>query len=260
MTLVFFIISLTASIIGAISGIGGGIIIKPLLDASKSMSINTISFLSGCTVLAMTTVSLVRNRNGEVNLNLRLSTFLGIGAAIGGILGKELFDAAIRFFATQSIVGIIQSSLLLLITISVFLYMRFKEHIHTKQITSSMIAILIGFVLGIISTFLGIGGGPLNIALLYYYFSMDGKTAALNSLYIIFIAQAASLISAFLEKSIPTFEPFTLFVMIIGGVAGALIGYSINKKLVTRHVEVFFCWVLVVIAFINIWNIIRYLA
>ena len=58
----FFIISFGASIIGAICGIGGGVIIKPVLDASGALLPGTINFLSGCTVLAMTCYSVLRNR------------------------------------------------------------------------------------------------------------------------------------------------------------------------------------------------------
>ena len=42
----FFIISLGASIIGAICGIGGGVIVKPTLDLFNVASVSTISFLS----------------------------------------------------------------------------------------------------------------------------------------------------------------------------------------------------------------------
>ena len=39
--------------------------------------------------------------------------------------------------------------------------------------------------LGILSSFLGIGGGPINLVVLFFFFSMDTKTAAQNSLYTI---------------------------------------------------------------------------
>ena len=52
-----FLICFFASIVGAICGIGGGVIIKPVLDAFGIMSVSAISFLSGCTVLSMTTYS-----------------------------------------------------------------------------------------------------------------------------------------------------------------------------------------------------------
>ena len=46
-------IAFGASIVGAICGIGGGVIIKPLLDAFGIASVAEISFLSGCTVLSI---------------------------------------------------------------------------------------------------------------------------------------------------------------------------------------------------------------
>ena len=57
MVLVFFAVSILSSTAGSICGIGGGVIIKPVLDALGVMSVSSISFLSGCTVLAMSVVS-----------------------------------------------------------------------------------------------------------------------------------------------------------------------------------------------------------
>ena len=45
MIVVFFAVSLLASIVGSICGIGGGVIIKPVLDALDVMSVSCISFL-----------------------------------------------------------------------------------------------------------------------------------------------------------------------------------------------------------------------
>ena len=58
MYVIYFLICLGASILGAISGIGGGVIIKPVLDSLGTLNVSTISFLSGCTVLSMTTMTL----------------------------------------------------------------------------------------------------------------------------------------------------------------------------------------------------------
>ncbi|WP_407537142.1 hypothetical protein [Cetobacterium somerae] len=66
MEILYFVVCLGASILGAISGIGGGVIIKPILDALGTMQVSTISFLSGCTVLGMTTMTLYRNSKAGV--------------------------------------------------------------------------------------------------------------------------------------------------------------------------------------------------
>ena len=46
MIVFFLIVSLLASVIGAICGIGGGIIIKPVLDSLNVLEVSKISFLS----------------------------------------------------------------------------------------------------------------------------------------------------------------------------------------------------------------------
>ena len=43
---VFILVSFGASIIGAICGIGGGVIIKPTLDAFGLLEVSAINFLS----------------------------------------------------------------------------------------------------------------------------------------------------------------------------------------------------------------------
>ena len=47
MILFVFAVCFCASTIGGICGIGGGVVIKPLLDATGVMSVSTVSFLSG---------------------------------------------------------------------------------------------------------------------------------------------------------------------------------------------------------------------
>ena len=60
---------LLATTVGSISGIGGGVLIKPVLDAVADMPSSQISFLSGITVLTMTIVSLLRSRGGEQKIS-----------------------------------------------------------------------------------------------------------------------------------------------------------------------------------------------
>ena len=45
MEVLFFLVAFLASIVGAICGIGGGVIIKPTLDSFHVMSVAAISFL-----------------------------------------------------------------------------------------------------------------------------------------------------------------------------------------------------------------------
>ncbi len=102
----YFVVSFIASIVGAICGIGGGVVIKPVLDMLKLASVSTISFLSGCTVLSMSCYSVVRSAfSGERRVDTRTGTPIAIGAALGGIIGKELFGYIRGMFENQNAVG-----------------------------------------------------------------------------------------------------------------------------------------------------------
>lgn len=259
MEFIYFLVSIFSSIIGAISGIGGGIIIKPVLDATAVISVSTASFLSGCTVLSMSIVSNIKSRNYDVKLEVKTSTFLAIGAALGGVFGKNIFDQLKESFQNESIVGAVQASLLLLITVGVLIYMKKKDLIKTYHITNVLLCFVVGLLLGILSAFLGIGGGPMNIALLYWMFSMDSKTAAKNSLYIILVSQFTSLLSTFWNKTVPDFQVSVLVLMIVGGIVGGIIGSNLSMKLRTVQVEKVFTILLFIIIGINLYNLVRFI-
>lgn len=258
MEILFFCVSLIASTIGAISGIGGGVIIKPVLDSLQVMSVSEISFLSGCTVLTMAVVSLLRGRGGNVKVDVRISGWLAAGACVGGVLGQSAFAALQQALQNQKIVGVTQSVLLLLINVGVFLYLRYKNRITTKQLHHPVVCLAIGLSLGMISSFLGIGGGPINIAVLSYLFSMQAKETALNSLFIIFFSQITSLGSTMLGGRIPAVAPLALALMCLGGVLGATLGRSISNRVSDRMVERIFTVVLLLLMLLNIYNIVLY--
>ncbi|MEG0541710.1 MAG: sulfite exporter TauE/SafE family protein [Angelakisella sp.] len=255
-----FFICIAATTIGAISGVGGGVIIKPVMDAVSGLAVSQISFLSGCTVLAMSTVSLLRSRGGSVKVDPRKGTLLAVGAAIGGLLGKSWFEWVKVASGNDGLVGTVQSILMILLTGGVLVYVLNKNRIHTKQVESAIGCIAIGLFLGILSSFLGIGGGPINLAVLYYFFSMDTKTAALNSIYIILFSQITSLASTFVGGTVPTVDVAMLAAMVVGGVSGGFLGSSLGKKMDNAAVDTLFRWLLVVITLISCYNLWQYAA
>lgn len=255
-----FLICFGASIVGAICGIGGGVIIKPVLDAFRIMDVGTISFLSGCTVLSMTTYSVVRSKlSGSKEVEAKTGLPLALGAAVGGILGKWIFSYIQSQSADKEQVGAIQALCLLVVTIGTLLYTIWKNKIKTHKVKKVWVSALIGFFLGVLSSFLGIGGGPINLVVFYFFFSMSTKTAAENSLYVIFFSQLASLLQTLLTRSVPDFAPLLLVLMAAGGIGGGICGRSVNKSLKESSVERLFLGLMVVLIAINIYNIYGFL-
>lgn len=253
--LIFLLVSLTASVVGAICGIGGGVIIKPVLDMLHLESVTTVSFLSGCTVLCMSCYSVGRSiSSGEGRVSVSTGTPLAIGAALGGLAGKELFSAVKAMFAHQNMVGSVQALCLAVITIGTLIYTLNKQRIQTRSVSAPWICVLIGLALGLMSSFLGIGGGPINLVVLSYFFSMDTKTAAANSLYIILFSQIASVGATLLTRSVPDFRWPVLLMMAVGGIGGGVIGRMLNRRMDNRAVEKLFVCLMAVIIAINLYN------
>ena len=258
MQLAVFIIAFLASTFGAVAGFGGGVIIKPVLDAFGLLPVSTVSFLSGCTALGMAVSFLIRQRNDGVKLHVRISTPLAVGAVLGGIIGKILFEMVRSTFQNENILGGIQSVCLTAITIGVFLYIWGKGHLKSFHITNPCACVAIGCFLGVISSFLGIGGGPCNIMVLFLFFSMDAKTVAKNSLYIIIFSQCASVLQAVLTGTVPSFEPIHLILMVSGGIGGAVIGAAVSKHISNKGVESILQALLVAIITIDAFNIVKF--
>ena len=257
--MIFILVSFFASVIGSICGIGGGVIIKPVLDAFGLYSVSTISFMSGCIVLSMTTYNVLKAKMAnESVIEKGVSTWLGIGAAVGGLLGKQLFDVVKALFENADTVGAVQAVALFLVTLGTAIYTVNKSRIRTIRLEYPPACLLIGLALGVMSSFLGIGGGPINLVVLYYFFSMETKVAAQNSLYIILFSQLASLVFTVVSGKVPQFPVVLFALMVCCGILGGAAGRKINKKIDSETVSKLFLGLMVVIMGICCYNFFRY--
>ena len=257
MDILFFVVAFLSSIVGAICGIGGGVVIKPVLDMLQMGAPATINFLSGCTVLSMSLYSVSKAlRAGDSKVEMSTGTPLALGAALGGVVGKEMFSAVKTFFDGSPMVGGVQAVALGIITLGTLLYTLNKSRIKTRTTSNKLVCLVIGLLLGIMSSFLGIGGGPINLVVLGYFFSMDTKTAAANSLYIILFSQMASLIAT-LISGVPEFRIPALILMVAGGIGGGIVGRKLNKKMDNRAVDKLFIGLMVLIVGICVYNAVR---
>lgn len=267
----FSIIILFAATIGALAGIGGGVIIRPALDAfgyfGNSSISNTIS--SFCVLfVALTSIS-KRIVSKDKIPNYKTSILLGIGAAIGGIIGQLLFGI-LKANSNKSILIIVQSIILIVLLIFVFIYMQFMNPKGIcLKITNPVMKVFIGFVLGVISSFLGIGGGPINVAVLALFFAMPIKESSVNSLIVIIFSQIAkigyslcdgSLIALFDINALSGVDKdWWIFLLVLApiSVVGSLLGTFLNKKLPAKAITMMYIITIFIIIGINVYNIVN---
>ncbi len=246
--------TLLATVFGSISGVGGGVLIKPVMDAVLSLPTSAISFMSGTTVLTMTASSLIRSRKEKFD---RRTIPLATGGAFGGLAGKYFFDYAVSNMNTYQ-VSLVQNYIMVFLTVLVLLYTIFKEKIFSFSLKNRFVTLSSGFLLGVLSSFLGIGGGPINIMILSFLFSMDSKMAARVSLVIIFFSQTLSLTSTLIQRTVPDVNIPLLLGMMGTAVVGATTGRSLSRRLSNRKVDFLFMGLLSLIILVSIYNVVSF--
>lgn len=194
---------------------------------------------------------------GDSKIDPKIDTPLAVGAAAGGLAGRQMFSAVASFFGDANIAGAVQAGTLMLVTVGTLLYTLNKEKIATRNVTGAIPCVAIGLVLGISSSFLGIGGGPINLVVLFYFFTMSTKRAAQSSLYIILFSQAASTIAA-VAGGVSNLDVALLAGMAVCGILGGIAGRAVNKHIDDAAVDKLFCCLMVAIILISGFNVVRY--
>ena len=143
------------------------------------VGIDTTSMISVYSTVAVFTMCLVSIYKKKVSKDFmsknKIALGLAFGSIIGGKIGDVIFLQAVDSWGSQA-VSATQSVILFLLIGGIILFTINKERIRTLEVTNLVAIVTIGLTVGIISVYLGIGGGPLNIALLVYFFSMKPKT------------------------------------------------------------------------------------
>src|SRR5699024_5448607 len=218
----YFFIGLAASVFGALAGLGGGIIIKPVLDLLGQFDVETIGILSAATVFSMSAVSLVSSVRQNIKIKIKLSMWIALSSIIGGVIRKLAFIFTVECIQNSELVSLIQASILAILMVVIFIFVKYKHRFKTYQLKNPLMIIGVGLALGVLAAFLGIGGGPFNVAILTLLFSMNSKEAGLNSIFIIFFSQISSLMYTASTTGFGAFDLVMLPYMIVGGVLGGL--------------------------------------
>ena len=252
--MVLFVIVLVACITGAISGIGGGVIIKPLFDLLTDLDTKIISTLSSFTVFSMAITAAIKHVIGKSRIDLRLASLLSIGAIFGGSLGNSILNFTVALWGSN-FVSLVQNVLLTLLLLFVVAYLFGRKP--QLAVKSAAATLLIGLLLGTVSAFLGIGGGPINVAALALFFGQGPKQAAVNSMLLILFSQGTKLINAWASGTLAGANLSPLWLMIPAAILGGFIGSSWNRKLSERQVTYGFTLVICFIIMISLVNIVK---
>lgn len=252
--IIYFVVILLSTLVGSLSGMGGGVIIKPVLDAIPIHSLPEIVFYSSAAVLTMSVSSTIRQVRNKVQINWRRAAFLSAGSVMGGILGDVLLRALFAFYPHEENVKFIQN-VLMIISLSLALVYMLTGRKKQFALRGWWLYLSMGLFLGAFSTLLGIGGGPLNVALLILLFGMHVKQATTYSIIIIFFSQLSRMVSLGAATGFSGYDLTILAFLIPAALLGGWLGGIISGRLSDRRVAVIYNIVVIGVIALNVWSI-----
>ncbi len=227
---IYIVAALGSTLAGSLSGMGGGIIMKPVFDLLGQYSAGETAVLTSCSMLAMSLVSVLSEakRLRREKRSAKIVCFVACGSLLGGLIGDKIFTVLTER-APDRTVKIVQTVVLIVMVTLIIFYMLGKKR--TLGVKKEPVGILVGLALGVVSAFLGIGGGPLNVAVLTLVFGMGAKEATTCSLASVLVAQGTKTAAILVRGGLAAFSIGLLPFVVLAGVCGALIGRQIKKKI-----------------------------
>lgn len=250
--ILYFIVIILANTVGAISGMGGGVLIKPIFDFIGAHSVAAISFYSTTAVFTMSIVSTARQLSSGRKFDWRIAGGVSAGAVLGGVLGNTAFELFLKLFSDEKLVQLIQIALTILTLLFAFLYTRCdwrSFHFHSLGAYFGC-----GLLLGFLASLLGIGGGPINVSLLMLLFALPIKEATMYSICTIFFSQFSKLLTIALSTGFARYDLSMLVYIIPAAIIGGTMGAKFSHLLSAKKVTMVFQLVILLVLLINLYN------
>lgn len=256
--LLFVVIGLFAGVLGAILGIGGGMIITPILTIMMGLDIKYAIGASIISVIATSSGATIAYLKDDM-LNLRVAMFLEIATTVGAIMGAllvGLFSSTFLyvlfgFFLLYSTYNMIRK-LMSKKGETVFtgsdkaveklrLADSYYDKAEKKQVDYSMKNVPGGFIMmwaaGLASGLLGIGSGAFKVIAMDTIMKMPLKPSSATSNLMMGVTAAASATVYFFNGSI---RPDIVGPLAIGVLAGATIGARLMQVLKPKVIRMIF--------------------
>lgn len=255
--LIYLVIALFATVIGSLVGLGGGVIMKPLLQALSPLDALSINVLSSITVFFMAMSTLYKRTKADRSLYKTQYLYLIIGSLVGGVIGNSIFSNFLKLFSDENTVSLIQTSLLIILLVLVVF-----KHLYIERMPifeSKLAMVMIGVCLSIISTFLGIGGGPINVPVFIGLLGVSILDATYLSILVIFFSQLSNIFVYFTDGTFGIVELLPLIVMIPAAIAGGVFGGKLSQTLEGSTVNKLFNITIIGLIILNVYNLTLYI-
>jgi uncharacterized protein len=253
---IFVLLALGAAVgfLSGVFGVGGGFLLTPLLifvGVPPAVAVaSSANQLVGASVSGM----LAHWRRG--NVDLKMGGILLAGGFVGSLFGVWLFGllrrmGQIELFINLSYVLLLGTLGTLMLVESTRAYLRGRKpgtgrrklHQHTwmhglplklrfrksKLYISALLPLGLGFLIGILSAVMGVGGGFIMVPAMIYMLGMPTVMVPGTSLFqIIFVAASVTVLQAINNHTV---DALLTVLLLVGGVTGAQFGSRFGTRL-----------------------------
>lgn len=264
---ILFIGALAAGLLGSLTGLGGGVVLIPLLTLLFKVDIHYAIGTSLISVIATSSGSAAAYVKEGIT-NIRLGMFLELATTIGAIGG-----AFLATYLPTSFIAVLFG--IILIVSAIISLIGHSEHIEKGpgsvlarklklnnsypapqgpqpySVTNVIGGFLMMNVAGIISGLLGIGSGALKVIAMDNIMRIPFKVSTTTSNFMIGVTAAAS-VGIYLKRGY--IDPGLSMPVVLGVLLGAFIGSKILSTVGTASLKILFAIVVFLLALEMIYN------
>ncbi|UWX61039.1 sulfite exporter TauE/SafE family protein [Chryseobacterium oranimense] len=265
--IILFLGAVSAGLLGSLTGLGGGVIIIPLLTLGFGVPMHYAIGASLISVIGTSSGAAVAFVK-EGFTNMRIGMFLEIGTTAGAIIG-----ALVSGMLNPNTIGIIFASILLLTVVlnlkgkpdhqeplikgsleeKLKLYGTFPDKgvLKSYSARNTVPGFLMMLFAGAMSGLLGIGSGALKVLAMDNMMKLPFKVSTTTSNFMIGVTAVASALIYFQRGEI---IPVIVAPVLIGVVVGSFIGSKTLMVSKTKKLKVFFAIVITILAVYMMYN------
>lgn len=259
-TLLLFITGYVAGVVGSLTGLGGAVVLIPVLILFLDVNLYYAIGASIMAVIANSSGAAMAYLQGGYT-NLRIGMFLETAAVVGALVGGILI-----LYIKPNMLGVILGVVLIL---SAYLTIKRKEDkesqhfshpwavklqlesdyptkegLKSYQVQQVPVAWTTMFIAGILSSLLGIGSGVLKVLAMDQAMKLPYKVATATSNFMIGITAA---VAAGIYFSRGYIDPIITFPIVIGVLLGALSGAKMLPKIKVHALRIFFSIIITIL-------------
>ncbi|MYB47639.1 MAG: sulfite exporter TauE/SafE family protein [Cenarchaeum sp. SB0662_bin_33] len=244
-TAIFFVLlAVAACALASIVGLGGGLVIVPvLIFLGLSPPIAAFSSLAA-TMSNATASSMVYAKQRRIEYKEAVK--LGLMAIPGSVLGAALSkDAGVDLYS------VLLAGILISAGVYVYIRPRLRNRPHPGTFIFLSISVGVSFFAGVVSSYFGIGGGVIFVPLLVILSGMSVMRAAPTSIMALLLTSVAGIVT---HGVLGDTAAILALLLSAGGLLGGMAGAKLSREVGERYTRILVLVTMIAAAITLIWN------